>query len=400
MSSLIVEVCRIDAIKPHPNPEVERLEIAVVKGWEIIVQKDTLRAGDTAVYFPPDSLMPRSLARELGIEKYVSWGARYRDPVDELLDMGRITAAKLKGAYSYGTLMENKDNLPVGTDVAEKLSIGKWEPPPPKTGRPGASGEQARQCPLFFKYYDIENARNFPNDIEPGEEVVATEKIHGMHARISFTEENGRPVLMIGSHNTRRKRACDYENWFTRRPWVQRLLKKLPRFIKKKIKWALVDLASIKMDRTFELPLILYPQIEEMLKDVYGRYVTRSVVLYGEIYGAGIQDLTYGLKDVNFRAFDLSQNNNYLDYDDFREICKQYTIPMVPELFRGAFDFAAMSDLADGPTRLMEAPAAKDMREGIVVRTVRERRTPKHTRACLKFVSPAYLTRKGGTEEH
>lgn len=69
MSSLIVEVCEIKEVIPHPN--ADRLDIATVKGWNCIVQKDSYRVGNWCVFFPPDSILPDWIIKdyELGFLK-------------------------------------------------------------------------------------------------------------------------------------------------------------------------------------------------------------------------------------------------------------------------------------------------------------------------------------------
>ena len=37
MSTLVVEVCEVKAVYPHPNADA--LELITVKGWPVIVQK-------------------------------------------------------------------------------------------------------------------------------------------------------------------------------------------------------------------------------------------------------------------------------------------------------------------------------------------------------------------------
>ena len=41
------------------------------------------------------------------------------------------------------------------------------------------------------------------------------------------------------------------------------------------------------------------------------------MVLFGELYGSGVQDMAYGLADgaKGFRAFDIAVDGKYLDFD-------------------------------------------------------------------------------------
>jgi uncharacterized 2Fe-2S/4Fe-4S cluster protein (DUF4445 family) len=63
MSSLIVEICKVEEIIPIPNKD--RIEQVKIKGWYCITQKDVYNVGDLIVFIPPDSIMTPSI-----IEKY------------------------------------------------------------------------------------------------------------------------------------------------------------------------------------------------------------------------------------------------------------------------------------------------------------------------------------------
>src|SRR5438876_11061520 len=101
MSSLIVEVCEISQILPHINADA--LEIAVVKGWQCIIKKESFRPSDRVVYFPLDSVLPLELSDRIGVTKYLkSLRADYPNAGVPL--GGRVGAAKLRGEVSYGLL--------------------------------------------------------------------------------------------------------------------------------------------------------------------------------------------------------------------------------------------------------------------------------------------------------
>jgi hypothetical protein len=406
VSSLIVEVVKIDAVKPHPN--ADKLEIVTVKGWDTCVSIGSYRPGDTAIYFPADALIPRGLAVAMGAEPYLSWSQRYADPNGDGMptdrDLGRVKAARLRGEYSYGVLRDNTEGFSVGKDVAGHFGIQKWEPPVRTGGAHGIRGIQARQNPWFFKFYDVENGRHFPHEIPDGEEVVATEKAHGMNARQAVVMERGKPVLMIGSHRIRRRFANEPL------PLLQRLVQRLHRParwlmafrpIRRRWGYLLKKARQDDLPGLFEQPLVLYPRIEEMLRAIFEEHRARNcVILYGELYGQGIQDLTYGQQGVAFRAFDIAVDNKYLDYDDFRALCATYGVGTMPVLYRGGYDFDAMAELAKGHTTMMDKPGKNDWLEGVVVRTSREQRTHRLGRAVVKFINPEYLTRKNATEDH
>jgi RNA ligase (TIGR02306 family) len=124
------------------------------------------------------------------------------------------------------------------------------------------------------------------------------------------------------------------------------------------------------------------------------------VVLFGEVFGAGVQDLTYGLDNnrKEYRAFDLSLDGAYLDADDFAALCAAYGVPTVPLLYRGPYSPEVVRRHTGGTTTV---GGGKQIREGVVIKPVRERFAEElDGRLILKSISDEYALRKGGTEYH
>lgn len=119
-----------------------------------------------------------------------------------------------------------------------------------------------------------------------------------------------------------------------------------------------------------------------------------GVVLYGEVYGPGIQDLTYGVKEPNVLFFDGYDTNKgkYLDRQAFLSLAESGSLPVVPTLFLGPYGLAPLYTLAEGQTTL----AASHVREGIVVKPVQERWDMTIGRVFLKLPGEGYLLRKNG----
>lgn len=381
MSTLIVEATRIKEIKKHPN--ADKLELAVIKGWQIVVAKGSLKAGDSVVFVPPNSMIPQDLAEKLGVWKYLS--------VKKDATVGRVRAAKLRQETSFGFVFANTENLPEGKDLKEHFGITKYEPPPENK-----DGEAERDCPLFHKYTDIENIRNFPDIFQEGEEVIVTEKIHGKNTRLAYIlADEGSPWQIVRWLH----KAKDAVAAFFGRPNPHRTEQGL---------WTYM-IGSHEIRRrlgkgsVFELPLT------DGMK-VFLRHLTRrpdlagfdekvfSVVLFGETFGYGVQDLQYGLKKIHFRIFDIAINGKYVDADKLDELAKMSGSETVPVLYRGPYSYNKMKELANGTTTLMESDA--HMREGIVIKPAKERRHGDIGRVVLKFISDEYELRDGGTEHH
>ncbi len=332
MSTLLVQVCRIEKVLTHPNADA--LELAHIKGWQCVVPKGKYAAEALVVYVPIDSVLPLELSDRLGVTKYLS-------------SKGRVRCAKLRGEPSFGLIFDREDaSWPEGHDVAEHYGVTKYQPPVKAT-----AGDAAVAHPLFVSYTDVENLRHFPGIFPPDEQVSLTEKIHGTSCRIGIIDGE----VMAGSMGLRRKRPE-------------------PDQAAASIYWAPAS----------------QPGVMALLSELAAAH--KQVILFGEVYGAKVQSLGYGKPGASgFVAFDLFADGRFLDVDDFQERCKRHGVPMVPELARGPFSWDLVYAHGKGQTTL----GANHIREGVVVKPLRERLDPKLGRVILKYISDDYLLNKG-----
>jgi RNA ligase (TIGR02306 family) len=123
-----------------------------------------------------------------------------------------------------------------------------------------------------------------------------------------------------------------------------------------------------------------------------------KVMLFGETFGAGVQDLGYGVQkgEPGYFAFDMSIKGRYLDYDDFAKICAERDIPIAHVLYHGPFGPECLKHTTGRETI---SGKAVHMREGIVIRPAKERYEPDIGRVILKSVNEEYLLRGGEATE-
>jgi tRNA-binding EMAP/Myf-like protein len=121
MSTHKVEVVQIDEVLKHPN--ADRLELAKIMGWQVVIGKGNFKVGDLAAYIPVDSILSESLE------------ARLFPPDSKIkLNKHRVRSIKIRGQMSQGMIIPLKDVN------AELLSNGKWHQLPlaDQTKFPGA----------------------------------------------------------------------------------------------------------------------------------------------------------------------------------------------------------------------------------------------------------------------
>lgn len=358
MSSLIVEVSKVESVEKHPN--ADRLSVVKVKGWYCVTGLDEYKVGDLVVFVPPDSIIP-----EKTIEKY---------NIGYLKNDNRVKSTRIRGIMSYGLILSiNGENWKEGQDVASYLGITKYDPGEADYARGGQQTSRKKRNPLFDKYTDIENIMNFDKMLIPGEVVVITEKIHGTNSRYGNL-----PIFI-----------SEYDGFFEkiRRLWRKHILKETYEFC---IGSHTVQLKAFDNKTSFKENV--YSIIER--KYNLSKIIPKGYILYGEIYGKGIQDLTYGLNTIDFVAFDIKKpNGKYMSWNDFSMFCKYHRIPTVPVLYIGTYGEDLIEKYVSGNSLI----AGSQIREGIVIKSYTERDSI-YGRVILKALNPAYLLRKGGTE--
>ncbi|MEU0669951.1 RNA ligase (ATP) [Streptomyces lavendulocolor] len=340
----------------HDHPNADALELAQVGLYRAVVAKGAYRTGEAAVYIPEQAVLPAGLVEELGLTGRLAGKAS-----------NRVKAVRLRGELSQGLVCRPRALADVdlaraaaeGTDFAEALGITKWVPPVPTT----MNGD-VEAAPGLLPWVDIENIQRYPGIFEPGEPVVLTEKLHGTACLMTYVA--GEDRVHVSSKGYGAKGLALAED---------------PR----NLYWRAI--------RAYDVPAAA--------ADLAARLGASRIGVFGEVYGAGVQDLAYGAdgrsRELGYAVFDVAAEVDgqvrWLDPAGTVE----GALPLVPRLYSGPYDIAKVLELATG--RETVSGRELHLREGVVVRPATERYSPVvGGRAIAKAVSPAYLTRKGGTE--
>lgn len=333
MAQLSVNVVQIESIKLHPNADKLDIIKLVDMGYQVITSRDNFKVGDLAVYFPVDSVIPDIWVQAFGISNYYT---------------NRLKAAKLRGIFSEGLIIPiksfyNSDNYGfyLGDDWAVFFGVTKYQPPL-KLGQ-GKNGHSIG----MHKFPAPEHLKKYMDVFQEGEEIAITEKIHG--GNYVIVNEDGN--IKIASHNF----------FWDDIPENQ----KVPQIVCYK----------------------LYPELSK---------IPVGFTVYGEVYGKGIQDLTYGLTTIKYALFAASKDGKILDFQDFLDFCQQYELLCVPTLYRGEFNYDMIVQYYNNvDSYVSDIP---QMMEGVSIVPLKERVDPRFGRVCMKYISDRYLLRKNGTE--
>lgn len=361
MSTFNVEAREL-TILPHPNADA--LELAQIDDYRAVVRKGEFHDGEVAIYIPEASILPEALISELGLEGALAGGTSGPDG-KKLRD--RVKAIRLRGQLSQGLVFRPAEGgeyssvlpLELGVDYAEALGISKWAPPVPLN-----MGGEVDACPALVSYTDIENIKRFPDAIADGELVEGREKLHGSCC-VYLLDSDGFHVSSKGNASAGRslKRTVDEKGDV------------------ENVYWRAAEAYGL-------------PEKIAVLRDRFG---CEAIHVYGEVLG--VQDLKYGLTkgQIEFRAFDIRVDRDFLDAGVLVETCAEFELPMPAVLFRGPYDREAVEAAASGPEQL--TGTERHLREGLVLRPLHERVDPALGRVIVKVISPDYLLRKGDATE-
>jgi hypothetical protein len=122
--------------------------------------------------------------------------------------------------------------------------------------------------------------------------------------------------------------------------------------------------------------------------------IPKNCQFFYEIYGSGVQDLTYGLSGIDYAAFAVAIDGKFLDYPDFQMFCSAYNIKTAPLLYVGNYSY----DMVQSFNNKNSIICPSQMMEGVIVQPLKERYSSHFGRVCMKFISDKYLLRKNGSE--
>lgn len=361
-------------VQPHNN--AERLEVATVYGFQVIVSKGRYKVGDKAVYIPIDSILPEKLEKKI-----------FPEDSKVKLSGSRVRQIKLRGLASQGMLIDPKDiadltdvsKLKDEQDLKTILGVKKYQPPVKHVNlNAGQKGQRNKkhENPLFHKYNGLDSIKWLPNKFGEETQVVIQEKLHGTNARAS---------IMPYATTTLKKK-------------ILQLLRLAPKF-ENCYGSNNVEISAKTTYNGF------YGE------DVYGSVFSKLDVFnklkfgeaaYGEIIGPGIQKgYSYGLKDHAFILFDVKVlqadgSQKWLNPSEVKKFAEERGFTYVPVIYEGPFNKELAYSLTKGPS--VFCPAEK-IREGIVIKSA-ENYSVAGNKQALKWVSEDYLNDPTNTDEH
>lgn len=173
MARSLATVEQLTAVRKHPNADA--LELANVRGWQVVTRLGEFGDGDLVVYFEIDTLLPTA-------DERFAFLAPRGTRTDQLSGLvGHVLrTVRLRGELSQGLVLP-LDQFPelgdvaVGADVTDALGLIKWDPPLPAN----LSGQAVGPRPDLVPKTDAERVQNLDLASFPRSSWVASEKIDG-----------------------------------------------------------------------------------------------------------------------------------------------------------------------------------------------------------------------------
>jgi RNA ligase (TIGR02306 family) len=359
----VAYVGKIGSISEIPN--ADNIELVTVGGWNAITKKGEYKVDDKVVVATTDAVIPQALSDLMEVTNYLRKGQRVR-------------TVKLRGVYSECLLIPFKylapksleNNVNEGDDMMGILGVTKFEPPV-KTVQLSVGGRKIKyhQNPNFKVYYKFPNQKNVPDMFSEEDEVVITRKLHGTNARYGIVRKKRLSLwdrvkmlfgnqwaafeYVYGSHNV--EKGSDSQGFYDTDVWKT-------------------------VANTYDIRGKLWDHV----KDTYEPFdLTEGVVIYGEIYGAGIQkNYEYGLTDVKFAGFDVEVDGVYQPYINETVHFDCLQLPQVELLYEGNWN----KEEQDKYVFKNNIEGTKVPHEGIVVKSITGDR-----RKVSKVINPDYL---------
>lgn len=367
----LARVVLIDSL--HPIEGADRIELAMVGGWQVVVQKGLYVAGDKAMYFEIDSLLPlehpafESLGNLSSKLLFVVDGKRY----------ARIKTMKLRKQLSQGFCVPLADvnastGAAVDSDFTKTLGIIKYEAQAEKESIAGGTGVKtgtsALGFPRFIPKTDQTRLQNIPTQFDQardkGELFEKSFKLDG--SSLSAFIKDG--VEGVASRNVGFRLSDEkiplfkaLKAWFRGQGWKRTI---------KADSNAFIDMAK-------ESGIILAIRLDG-----------RNLAVQGEMVGPSIQKNFEGVDKNEFYVYDifLIDEQKYMLPDERQKWCTAYGIKHVPlgspHAVTLPVDVAAALADAEGPSGLKGK-----YREGFVYKSMERD-------FSFKVISNAYLLKE------
>ena len=327
----LASIQRVKSLKPIEG--ADKIEVAEILGWHVVVKKGEFQVGDLVVYCEVDSILPAMPETEFLAPKY------------------RVKTVRLRGQISQGicfplSILPIDDShtvLKEGMDATEELGVIKYEPPT----NAQLAGKIRGNFPGFLPKTDEVRLQAYPSLLERHQEkpFYVTEKLDGSSCTFYIKNDEFHAC----------SRNIDFIEDPTQTIW--RLAREM--------------------------------KIEEKMKEAG---IADKIALQGEVVGEKIQKNTLNLKGQKiyfFNAYDFI-TGEYLSFQDFVDLFIKLDLPCVPLIDVNFKLLPTVDEMVAYATR-KSVINPNGWAEGLVFRPKQEERGEKFGRLSFKVINPEFL---------
>lgn len=329
----LASIQRITNLEPIQGKD--KIELASVLGWKVIVQKGQFKIGDMCVYCEVDSLLPERpefefLRKNCYSKKYGGF---------------RIRVMRMGGVYSEGICFHPSAfhfaTIEEGLDVTNLLEIKKYDPES-ALERQITERKQSwivkllKRIPFLRRFFLRKGGRdNFPSFLIP-----KTDETRVQVLQETLDKYKGAPCYITEKLDGQSATYLWWKNQF------------------------------YVCSRNFRVTdkNTTYWRIEKKY-DISGRLKKfgKNFAIQGEIMGSGVQGNKYKLQELDFYVFNVwdIKTKSLLDQDEFPRWLGLKTVPKLIHYYELESDMEKLVELARNKSRLADIP-----REGIVIRGI------------------------------
>lgn len=392
----------VDAVTPIEG--YDRVELAHVGGWTIVVGKGEFKAGDPAIYFEIDSKLPE-------VEPFINM---------EFLAKKRykIKTQKMCRSLSQGLLMSAAN---FGWTIEEvEFDLGQFYPVIKDNNNvfhfiDDESRFLTKQ--LGVTYYVAEDNIRKANSVDKYEKMISRHKKLFSHQPFCFLIKHkiGRKFLFVFFGKKKDKKSqwpvhicakTDVER-VQNMMWV--LEDKQPYVATEKVDGSSFTVAAERTkfgkikyyvcsrnvvfenenqkcfyDSNIYFEMFVKYNLKEKITRILNDLNLDNVAIQAEVYGTNVQKRDYSIKERRIAVFHIVSNGQKFPMDQVVNICDHYELPHVPIV---SYNYILPDTIEELQKFVESAPSALDgkEKEGIVF-------YDKETgQRYFKFVSPEFL---------
>ena len=354
----IAKINEVKAIEGADN-----IELVIAGGWNAITKKGEFQVDDLTVIATTDAVIPEKLSEKMGVTSYLRKG-------------GRVRTVKLRGVYSECLIIPLKyipfmENYYDGKDMMNVMDVYKYEPPVKQIQLASGRKIKWRDNQNFHIYYKFPNLKNVEGMFTLEDTVEISRKIHGTNARYGIVKKTKLSFwdkvkkffrladkwidyeYIYGSHNC--EKGSDSQGFYSEDVWK-----------------------TIAEKYDIKAKLWKYAKDTANIVDIGS-----GIVIYGEIYGAGIQkNYDYGLDDIKFIGFDTTMKGEYNSPAGTYGAFHSLDLPYIEVLYFGLWN----QEIQDKFTFNNFIEGTKVPHEGIVIK-----HSSGDRKKVAKVINPDYL---------